>query len=278
MTGTIISIVFGIAGIICTYFIARWQMKKNEIDHYYINSYDIGKGLTDVFPGFALHYGEEILSDSVKVLMGGFINVGRNDIGENGKQTGIKLVLPEECVVKAVKVFPLVHGLIVKPAINNKDGELKDDNKKIDNDNKNVIAFCIDGILKHDECFNYAAIIEVPNHIGELFDQLDFDHRIKNTTIRNLYLGQSYQKTSKASKVLPVLSIIYVLLVFGWIVSVFLKPDMIDVLSFNLGGLSFDMTAFLGILFGASVSYLALIMGKKGRLIKKLNHIKNKQK
>ena len=49
MITAIISI---IAGAIISYFIAKWQMKKNKIVHFSINSYDIGKGLSDEFPEF----------------------------------------------------------------------------------------------------------------------------------------------------------------------------------------------------------------------------------
>ena len=74
---TILSI---IVSSIITFFIAKWQMKKNKIVHFSVNSYDIGKGLSNEFPDFQLHYGGEDLTDNVMVLKGGFMNTGRNDI------------------------------------------------------------------------------------------------------------------------------------------------------------------------------------------------------
>lgn len=77
MVTTIISIILSA---IIAFFIAKWQMKKNKIVHFSINSYDIGKGLSNEFPEFQLHYDGENLSNNVMVLKGGFMNVGRNDI------------------------------------------------------------------------------------------------------------------------------------------------------------------------------------------------------
>lgn len=180
-TETIISVVLGIAGIIATYFFTKLQMKKNRIDHYYINSFDIGKGLTDMFPEFQLHFGDEVLSNNVKVLQGGFMNTGRNDIGENGKQTLFSLILPEGCCVKAIKQSPLVNGLVVSSGI--------------DENEKNKIVFSIDGLFKTDECFDYSAIIEVPDNMGDMGNGLSFDHRILNTEkISNVFIGQTQRK------------------------------------------------------------------------------------
>ena len=46
---TILSI---IVSSIIAFFIAKWQMKKNKIVHFSVNSYDIGKGLSNEFPDF----------------------------------------------------------------------------------------------------------------------------------------------------------------------------------------------------------------------------------
>ena len=148
-TTSIATIISIIASGVIAYLIARWQMKKNQIDHYFINSYDIGKGLTDDFPDFALHYGYEVLSNNVMVLQGGFMNTGRNDIGERDKKTEIKLVLPEGCAVKAVKVSPSVNGLKV----------CIEDSQRIEEKKRNdELCFEIDGVMKSKEWFNYIAI------------------------------------------------------------------------------------------------------------------------
>ena len=80
MVGIIISV---ISTAIISIAIANWQMKKNKVVHFYVNSYDIGKGLSNEFPDFQLHYGGKQLVDNVKVLKGGFMNIGRNDSKHN---------------------------------------------------------------------------------------------------------------------------------------------------------------------------------------------------
>ena len=187
---SIISIVLTVASIICTILFGMRPipMKKNQIFHYFINSYDIGKGLTDEFPEFALHYGNEVLSNNVKVLKGGFMNTGRNDIGDKSDVTEINMVLPEGCTVKAVKVSPICKKLKV-------DGTISP-NK----DNKNGgegLNFKINGIMKSKEWFNYTAIIETPDIKGSIYKQLDFDHRIKNTRLEKIYLGSNYTVYTK---------------------------------------------------------------------------------
>ena len=260
---TTISIVLGVAGIIATYLFTKLQMRKNKINHYFINSYDIGKGLTDMFPEFKLHYGNEVLSNNVRVLQGGFMNTGRNDIGEDDKQTFFSLILPEGCCVKAVQLSPLVNGLCV--------------NSNINENEKNKIVFSVDGLFKSDECFNYSAIIETPDGIGGLYDQIKLDHRIKNTMIQNLYLGRLYYKQSKASKAFTVFSVVFVLLFIVWMVLTILNPEYQHVFSFSFGSLSFNATGFIFIVFGICTNYLFIVLGKRGRLINKLKHIRNKQ-
>lgn len=203
MNTTITTILSVIAGGIITYLIAKWQMKKNRIDHYFINSYDIGKGLTDMFPEFKLHYGNEVLSNNVRVLQGGFMNTGRNDIGEDDKQTFFSLILPERCCVKAVQLSPLVNGLCV--------------NSNINENEKNKIVFSVDGLFKSDECFDYSAIIEVPDNIGDLENSLCFDHRILNTErISNVFIGQTKRKDRRRAKWISIILIVVAVIVLIW--------------------------------------------------------------
>lgn len=177
MLGIVISIV---AGAIIAFLIAKWQMKKNKIVHFTINSYDIGKGLHDVFPEFELQYLGDTLSNEVRVLRGGFINVGYNDIDALNGKSDIKMLLPKNCSVKAIKIPSLANGLKV--------------NVTVDNDNKNVVLWGIDGIFISDEHFEYIAIVEVPENIGDLDATLAFQHRIKNTKeIQNTYVGQVHK-------------------------------------------------------------------------------------
>lgn len=163
---------------IITYFIARWQMKKNQITHFSINSYDIGKGLSDEFPQFSIRYGDEDFANNVKVLKGGFMNVGRNDITSLNGTDDIKLILPERCIVKAIKVVPSTDNLVI--------------NANTDEQNHCIIHFGICGnIFKSDEYFRYTAIVETNDEIDNLYDKLTFQHRILNTKkVQNTYIGQ----------------------------------------------------------------------------------------
>jgi hypothetical protein len=177
MLGIVISVV---AGAIIAFLIAKWQMRKNKIVHFTINSYDIGKGLHDVFPEFELRYSGDSLSNEVRVLKGGFINVGYNDIDALNGKSDIKMILPKKCIVKAIKIPSLANGLKV--------------NVTVDNDNKNEVLWGIDGIFISDEYFEYTAIVEVPGNIGDLDATLSFQHRIKNTKeIQNTYVGQVHK-------------------------------------------------------------------------------------
>ena len=173
MLVTIISIV---ATAIISIFIAKWQMKKNKIVHFTINSYDIGKGLSDEFPEFKLHFGDEVLADNVMVLKGGFMNVGRNDVTGLKGENDIKLILPDGCKVKAVTISPSTDDLKV------------DANK--DNNKENILNFGIAEILKTDEYFKYMVIVEASNDVKSLHSMLKFSHRLSNTDkIKNTYIG-----------------------------------------------------------------------------------------
>ena len=65
MLGIVISVV---AGAIIAFLIAKWQMRRNKIIHYTLNSYDIGKGLSDEFPEFELHYNNRKIEGNLRVL------------------------------------------------------------------------------------------------------------------------------------------------------------------------------------------------------------------
>lgn len=180
MIATILSV---IASSAIAFLIAKWQMKKNKIVHFSINSYDIGKGLSNEFPEFRLHYNNDMLSDNVMVLKGGFMNVGRNDINALNGIDDIKLILPERCTVKAVKVLSATDGLTVNITFEN-----------------NVINFGISEILKSDEYFKYIVIVEIGEEIKNLYDRIKFNHRILNTDkIKNVCIKETEE--SKKSKI-----------------------------------------------------------------------------
>lgn len=255
MSGIIISIVLGIAGIICTYFIARWQMKKNQIDHYFINSYDIGKGLTDDFPGFSLLYNNEVLSKNVKVLKGGFINIGRNDVGEDDKTTDIKIAFPEGFVVKAVKVSSIESGLNVT--------------SHFDEEKQNILTFSINGLIKSQECFEYTTILEVPENTGILFNHLRFEHRIKNTNMCNTYIGHIGLYKERHNKIASFL--ICFCVIAAIVIPVYiLIPEFHQYFSIN----SF-VAMFLCVMVLLGIPYFKDLFGKRGRIIKALSKKQN---
>lgn len=172
----LLTIVLFILGLIASYFIAKWQMKKNKIVHFTINSYDIGKGLSDEFPDFKVHFGDDVLADNVMVLKGGFMNVGRNDITSLKGNNDIKLILPDECKVKAFTISPSTEDLAVSV------------NKH--NEKDNILNFGVSEIFKTDEYFKYTVIIETSEEMKSIHSVLKFSHRLSNTEkIRNTYIG-----------------------------------------------------------------------------------------
>ncbi len=175
MLAIIISI---ITTAIISYIFFKWQNKKNTIVHFTINTYDIGSGLSNDFPGFKLSYDSSELSNSVKVLTGGFMNNGKKDIPSD---PSFELILPEKCRIKALKTSPSDKGMAISHTIDNTKG--------------NVVCFSIKGIFKSDEYINYKMIVETPENIGELDDKLCFNHRIVNTDkINNIFVRSTSEK------------------------------------------------------------------------------------
>lgn len=180
----LLTIALFIVGLIASFYIAKWQMRKNKIVHFSINSYDIGKGLSDEFPAFKLNYDGEDLSSDVIVLKGGFMNCGRNDIAGLNGERDIKLVFPEDCKVKAVIVSPSEEELLVSA--------------NVENDKDHILDFGISEVFKSDEYFKYTAIVETSKEIKGLHNKLKFQHRILNTDkIQNTYIGLQRDKLKK---------------------------------------------------------------------------------
>ena len=214
MVTAIISI---IVGAIISYFIAKWQMKKNKIAHFSINSYDIGKGLSDEFPDFKLHFAGDALADNVMVLKGGFMNTGRNDIDGLKGDSDIKMILPEECKIKAITVSSSTEGLIVTAA--------KDDEKD------NILNFGISDIFKTDEYFKYTAIVETSKEYKDIYETIEYQHRIKDTeTIKDTHIGE-FSKTKKIY--VRILKIFYIL-AFFFTISIILYSVLYPKMRFHI--------------------------------------------
>lgn len=204
----ILSVILCLAGIVGSYIIAKWQMRKNIISHVYFNSYDIGKGLTSEFPDFSLTFKGEPLLDNVKVLKGKFVNVGRNDIDAFNGISDIRLILPEECYIKDIKVKPSNEELIV---VANKD-----------NTKENVVSFGISDFMRPNEFFSYTIIYEVSDDVEDIHDKLQFYHRIKGTE-KEIKNSNSYQKN--INRIRSVYFFSYIALFFLSLFPVYLLID-----------------------------------------------------
>lgn len=157
-------IITSIVGVI----VAKWQIKKNKIIHFSINSYDVGKGLHNEFPKFQLTYENKELNNEVQVLKGGFINIGRNDITGLKNDSDINIILPKGCSLKDIKIKQLSDDLDVSACRSEKA--------------PNIINFSIDEKFMSGEGFEYTAIIETTEEIKNLHHKIDFKHRIPNTS------------------------------------------------------------------------------------------------
>lgn len=213
-------IVSSIIAIAITWYFTRKQMRKNEICHFSINSYNVGKGLHNEFPKFKLTYDEKEMSDDVLVLNGGFINTGRNDITGLKNDSDINIILPDGCSLKEVQVKRLSSDLSVKTCV--------------DPNATGRISFGIDEKFMSGESFEYIAIIESTKEIKSLKKKIEFKHRIPNTSkIRNEYiLGQQIQHGSlsifnpRNEKTLGVLSLIATLFLALFILSLLFQQKV----------------------------------------------------
>lgn len=193
--GTILSII----SIILTWYFTKMQMKKNEITHFLINSYNVGKGLQNDFSKFQLTYDRNELSNEVQILKGYFINTGRNDIIGLKNESDININLPKECVLKDIIIKRKSKNLDVSAHINT--------------DTPNVIDFAINDKFMSGEFFEYAAIVESTNDIIRLDRKLTYNHRIPNTSkIKNEYMGIQMHNNKK--------SLAYIFLLFAIFFSV----------------------------------------------------------
>lgn len=264
-----ISLIFTILGVILTIgtIVVSYWKKKYQISHYQINSYEIGNGLSNIFPDFQLHYKNDVLSNNVNVLQGGFINTGRNDIGNANEEIFIKLFLPEDCIVKAVKVSPLVRGLSVEPVET-------DENKNAIM--KNEISFKIIGLFKSNECFDYSAIIESAKTISFFDDDLQFEHRIKdvNEGIQSTYIGQYYNLNTLSNNYLYIFLLFFVVL-FLCVCIISFDRNSISTISSRPSVLIPITASILGSLF-MLIHAARGLLGRSNRIVHVLN--KNKKK
>lgn len=191
ITFTIIGWTLAILGIIATCYYAKKQMKKPEITHFSINSYNVGKGLHDDFDELNLTYNGEELQNEIQVLNGAIVNTGKKDITGLKNESDIRIILPSGCILKKLKIKKSSRDLEVRQHENN--------------DVQNEINFDIDEKMMCGEGFEYTALIETTEEIRNLHRKINFKHRIPNTSeISNEYIGQQTQKGSPSeSKFFP---------------------------------------------------------------------------
>ena len=166
---TIILAIIGIiASVIVTRYYTRKQMAMNQISHYAIKSFEIGKGLRELFPDFQMLYHGKSLAKYIRVCQGSFKNTGNRDI-HNYRDVGFTLIFPEEYIIKAIKVNPSTDDLSIK--------------NQIDEKNPNKVHFYISELIRMGEAFKYTILLESSEYMKNPFGNLRFSNRIPNTSI-----------------------------------------------------------------------------------------------
>lgn len=166
--GVILAIIGIVASIIITRYYTRLQMAKNQISHFAIKSFDVGKGLREMFPDFQMLYHGKSLAKYARVCQGSFRNTGSKDI-HNNEGFGFSLIFPEECVIKAIRVIPSTEDLSI--------------NTQIDAKEPNKVYFYINELIRTSEEFKYTVLLESSEYIKNPFGRLSFSNRIPNTRI-----------------------------------------------------------------------------------------------
>ena len=167
MQGIILSVIGIIASIIITHYYTKKQMAKNQISHFAIRSFNLGKGLREIFPDFQMLYHGKSLAKYARVCQGCFRNTGNKDI-HNNDGFDFSLIFPEKYVVKAIRVFPSTDDLLIHTQID---------------ENSNKVNFVIDELIRTGEEFKYTVLLESSENLRNPFGHLSFSNRIPDTSI-----------------------------------------------------------------------------------------------
>lgn len=147
------------------------SVRKNKIKHFYINSYEIGSRLMYHFPKLNINYSCDrfpVDDDvSIVVLVGGFINEGKN-IGEK-TEIKIEMELPSNCQAIDAIAMPCSRGLDVKCDI-----------KSVYYDN-NIVQFEIEKQFLSDELFVYYVLVKSDQSLRWIRKETSFNHRMVDT-------------------------------------------------------------------------------------------------
>ena len=167
MDNILLTIISVVIGIIATHYYTKKQMAKNQISHFAIRSFNLAKGMREIFPDFQMVYQGKSLTKYARVCQGCFRNTGNKDI-HNNDGLDFSLIFPEEYVVKAIKVFPSTDDLIIHTQID---------------ENSNKVNFVINELIRTGEEFKYTVILESSEYLGNPFGHLSFSNRIPDTSI-----------------------------------------------------------------------------------------------
>ena len=200
----VLSILCCIIGIIATWIVARWQMKKSRITNYTIELYSVGKGLRSKFNKLQFSYDEKSILNEVMVYHGAMMNTGRNDV--TIPQSGITLSLPTTWKILECSIGKRSDELVIGTCIS---------------EDKHSITFMSD-IMKANEAFQYSILYEVEdNKRIKINDALKFSHRIPNTNIVKEKFSATSKSLHKYTVALLVVCIFFIIITFA---SVYFTP------------------------------------------------------
>ena len=167
-----LTIVLGVLGIIATvvvtWYFTRKQMAKNQISHFAIKSYNIDRGVKEVFPEFQMFYNGMALERYTRFCEGRFKNTGNKDIHSND-ELEFSLVFPDHFSIKATSVISSTEELTVR--------------HEIDKERKNKIHFFIKNLIRTGEEFKYSILLDSSENDKNPFGRLRFSNRIPDASI-----------------------------------------------------------------------------------------------
>ena len=167
---TIILAVLGIiATIIVTHYYTKKQMAKNQISHFAIQTYNLGRGVKEVFPEFLMMYNGMALEKYTRFCEGRFKNTGNKDIHGND-ELGFSLIFPDHYSIKAIDVTATTEELTIR--------------HEIDKERNNIIHFFFKNLLRTGEEFKYSVLLDSSENDNNPFGKLRFSNRIPDTSIQ----------------------------------------------------------------------------------------------
>ncbi len=157
--------ILGFAGTIffgiLTAILGAKAIRKYKIEHFEINSYEIGKGLMKQFRNLSLSYNNNKIENNLTVIEGGFINT-RESI--KGDDIQFDMIFPEKCRILDVTTKVSNENLIVTPDMEN-----------------NKLHYTIDKKIMHNEFFLYSVIVESDEELEDIISKISFEHRMCKT-------------------------------------------------------------------------------------------------